>query len=93
MALQPIVLPHAQSVSDVFALNGGLDLILEEGLDHVCRRHARVAEMVRDSCEKMGLELFAKRREVCAGGLDLRQGPTGHRLEEAEGDGWCESTG
>ena len=58
--------PYAQSVSDLFALSAGLDLIFEEGLDHVYRRHEKVAELVRGSCEEMGLDLFARSREISA---------------------------
>jgi aspartate aminotransferase-like enzyme len=66
LSLEKRKFPYAQSVSDVFALDAGLDLIMEEGIDQVYKRHARVAELVRSSCEEMGLKLFAKSREISA---------------------------
>jgi aspartate aminotransferase-like enzyme len=73
--------PYQQSVSDIFALNAGLDLIMEEGLEHVYKRHARVAELVRTSCEEMGLHLFAKSREVAAETVTAVKVPRG--IDEA----------
>jgi aspartate aminotransferase-like enzyme len=64
--LEKKVFPYAPSVSDIYALDAGLDLILEEGIEHAYRRHAKVAELVRSSCELMGLKLFAKSREISA---------------------------
>ena len=66
MWLEKRTFPYAQSVSDIYALDAGLDLLLEEGIEHAYRRHAKVAELVRSSCERMGLELFAKSRGISA---------------------------
>lgn len=76
------VFPYAQSVSDIFALNAGVDLVLEEGLSKVYGRHAKVAESVRDSCEEIGLELFAKRREIAASTVTSVKVPSG--IDEAK---------
>jgi aspartate aminotransferase-like enzyme len=64
--LEKRAFPYAQSVSDIYGLDAGLDLLLEEGMEHAYRRHAKVAELVRTSCEQMGLKLFAKSREISA---------------------------
>jgi aspartate aminotransferase-like enzyme len=66
MWLEKRTFPYAQSVSDIFALDAGLDLLLDEGIEHAFSRHANVAELVRGSCERMGLKLFAKSREISA---------------------------
>ncbi|MDG6905207.1 MAG: alanine--glyoxylate aminotransferase family protein [Nitrososphaerota archaeon] len=58
------VFPYTQSVSDVFALNKAVDMILEEGITKVYRRHAKVAEYLRRSCRELGLELFPKSDEI-----------------------------
>ena len=46
-------------VSVYYAIQEGIRMMLEEGLDNVYARHARVADMVRAGVRAMGLELFA----------------------------------
>ena len=58
--------PYTQSVNDIFALDKALELILEEGLSSVEKRHSKVANYVRDSCEELGLDLYPVRREICS---------------------------
>ncbi|MDG7001380.1 MAG: alanine--glyoxylate aminotransferase family protein [Nitrososphaerota archaeon] len=60
------VFPYTQSVSDIFALDKALDMILSEGLSQVYHRHSKVAEYLRDSCKRLGLELFPKSEAICA---------------------------
>jgi aspartate aminotransferase-like enzyme len=69
--------PYAQSVSDIFALEAGLDLITKEGISSVYKRHAKVANFVRNSCEEIGLELFAKNREIAADTVTAVKVPEG----------------
>ncbi len=69
--------PYTQSVSDIFALNAGLDLILKEGLNRVYARHRKVADFVRDSCRDIGLEIFAKRREISSKTVTAVKVPAG----------------
>jgi aspartate aminotransferase-like enzyme len=71
------VFPYTQSVSDIFALDAALDLVLKEGLEAVYKRHRKVAEMVRDDCEKIGLELYPKRREICSDTVTAIKVPKG----------------
>ena len=42
-----------------YGLNVALDRLLEEGMEQVYRRHARLAHFTRESLKAMGLELFA----------------------------------
>ncbi len=46
-------------VSVMYALQEGLAIMREEGLENVWARHARVAEMTRQGLTAIGLELFA----------------------------------
>ena len=69
--------PYTQSVSDIFALDRALDLILDEGLEVVYNRHAKVAEFVRTSCEEIGLELFPIRPEICSDTVTAFKVPRG----------------
>ena len=58
--------PYTQSVNDIFALDKALELILDEGLSSVEKRHSKVANYVRDSCEELGLDLYPVRKEICS---------------------------
>ncbi len=52
--------PWTPAVSLMTGLNKVLDMILEEGLDNVLARHARLANATREAVKALGLELFAK---------------------------------
>lgn len=51
--------PFTPAVSLVFALDVALGLILEEGLEAVFERHARLGRACRAGVKAMGLELFS----------------------------------
>lgn len=53
--------PWTSAVSLVEGLDTVLDMMLEEGMDNVLARHARLAEGTRRAIKAMGLELFAER--------------------------------
>ena len=69
--------PYTQSVSDIFALDKALDLMLEEGLGSVEKRHSKVANFVRESCEELGLKLFPARPEICSDTVTALRVPSG----------------
>ena len=52
--------PWTPAVSVMYALQEGLRLLLQEGMDNVYKRHARLSAMVRDGIKDQGLKLFAK---------------------------------
>ena len=52
--------PWTPAVSVMYALQEGLRLLMQEGMDNVYKRHARYAQMVRDGVKAQGLKLFAK---------------------------------
>ena len=51
--------PWTPGLSLYYGLNVALDLLMEEGMEQVYRRHARLAHFTRESLKAMGLELFA----------------------------------
>lgn len=53
--------PWTPAVSLISGLDSVLDMILDEGVDEVLARHARLAEATREAVKAMGLELFAER--------------------------------
>ena len=52
--------PWTPAVSLCFALDATLDSILQEGLDNVIARHARVGQMTRTGVKSLDLPLFAE---------------------------------
>ncbi|MHB8619419.1 MAG: pyridoxal-phosphate-dependent aminotransferase family protein [Chloroflexota bacterium] len=54
--------PYTPPVSLYFGLKRSLDMILEEGLDNIFRRHEELAEFTRQSARELGLKLFAEPR-------------------------------
>jgi len=52
--------PWTPAVSIFYALDVTLDLMLNEGLDNIFARHARVARMTREGAKSLGLSLFAE---------------------------------
>ncbi|MDP3879974.1 MAG: alanine--glyoxylate aminotransferase family protein [Dehalococcoidales bacterium] len=52
--------PWTPAVSIVFAFSVALEMMLEEGLENVFARHARVARAAREGVKALGLSLFAE---------------------------------
>jgi aspartate aminotransferase-like enzyme len=50
--------PWTPAISIFYALNTTLDLMLNDGLDNIFARHARVAQIARDGVNSLGLSLF-----------------------------------
>jgi len=51
--------PWTPAISTVFALSVSLGMMLEEGLDNIIARHARVAKAARHGVKSLGLSLSA----------------------------------
>ncbi|CAN5377689.1 alanine--glyoxylate aminotransferase family protein [soil metagenome] len=51
---------HTAPISMLYALQAGLALVLEEGLENRWARHARLGTMLQDGLQAMGLELLAQ---------------------------------
>lgn len=54
--------PYTQAVGLVRAVGAALDMIFEEGLEHVYARHRLLREMVRSAVRAMGLEPWVEDR-------------------------------
>ena len=54
--------PYTPSVSTMFALDLALERIMDEGLDALYERHARIGQLTRDGLRALGLALFADER-------------------------------
>jgi len=50
--------PWTPAVSIFYALNTTLDLMLNEGLNNIFARHARIAQIARNGIKSLGLSLF-----------------------------------
>lgn len=51
--------PFTPPISLYYGLHEALDMMLEEGIDNIIKRHKNYRDMVRESIKEMGLELFA----------------------------------
>jgi aspartate aminotransferase-like enzyme len=58
--------PYTHLVSNLYALDESLDIILEEGLESVFDRHKTVADYCRSRGKDMGLEPFSTTDELCS---------------------------
>ncbi len=65
-AKRPAVYHHTAPILNIYALNEALRLVLTEGLERRCRRHAEAGEHLRRGIEARGFELFADRRHRLA---------------------------
>jgi len=69
--------PWTPAVSLIMGLDSVLDMMLEEGMDNVLLRHARLAAATRGGIENMGLELFAKSPSNAVTSVKVPQGADG----------------
>lgn len=69
--------PFTPMVSEIYGLNEAADELLEEGLQNSFNRHRVVAEACRDSAERDGFKLWAKRPEDAANTVTALQVPSG----------------
>jgi aspartate aminotransferase-like enzyme len=53
--------PYTPAITTLYGLKAALNLIHQEGLENVIRRHARLARMARAGVTALNLELFAQR--------------------------------
>jgi len=70
--------PYTPSTNLLFGLGEALDMLLEEGLDNVFARHARLAEATRRAVRAWGLELCCRKPEEYAPGVTAVLMPQGH---------------
>lgn len=52
--------PYTPAVSLIVALKKSLDMIKDEGIENIWRRHSKLARICREAINAMGLKLFSK---------------------------------
>ncbi len=72
--------PWTPAVSLIQGLDAVLDMLLEEGLDNVLERHARLANATREAVKAMGLELFAASPSNAVTSVKVPEGVDGGAL-------------
>lgn len=58
-SLKDATTPYTPSVSLIMAMKKAVDIIKQEGIENVWKRHARIAQAVREGIMALGLKLFA----------------------------------
>ncbi len=72
--------PYTPAVSLIMGLNTVLDMLLEEGLDNVLKRHAKLANATREAVKAMGLELFSEKPSNAVTAVKVPEGVDGGAL-------------
>lgn len=72
--------PWTPAISLIMGLDLVLDNLLEEGMDNVLARHAKLAYVTRESVKAMGLELFAKNPSNAVTSVKVPEGVDGKAL-------------
>lgn len=69
--------PYTPPVTLAYGLKEALDIIDEEGLDRRIERHRRLAHIVREEAQKMGLALFPASEGICSSTVTALRVPEG----------------
>jgi alanine-glyoxylate transaminase/serine-glyoxylate transaminase/serine-pyruvate transaminase len=70
--------PYTPAVNLLYALNEAVDMLLEEGLENVFKRHKRHADATRVAVETWGLEILAKNPIERSDSITAIMVPAGH---------------
>jgi alanine-glyoxylate transaminase/serine-glyoxylate transaminase/serine-pyruvate transaminase len=70
--------PYTPAVNLLYALNEAVDMLLEEGLENVFKRHKRHADATRVAVETWGLEILAKNPIERSDSITAIMVPDGH---------------
>ena len=70
--------PYTPAVNLMYALNEAIDMLLEEGLENVFKRHKRHADATRIAVETWGLEILAKNPIERSDSITAIMVPDGH---------------
>jgi alanine-glyoxylate transaminase/serine-glyoxylate transaminase/serine-pyruvate transaminase len=70
--------PYTPAVNLLYALNEAIDMLLEEGLENVFKRHKRHADATRIAVETWGLEILAKNPIERSDSITAIMVPDGH---------------
>jgi len=69
--------PYTPPLALICGLRESMTMLAEEGLERVFARHRRIAEGVRRAVAAWGLELIAKRPEICSDTVTAIRVPEG----------------
>ena len=75
------VFPYTPPTAHLFGLSEAIDMLLEEGLDNVFERHARMAEAVRRAAQAWGLELWCRDPKYHSTAVTAVKLPDGHNAD------------
>jgi len=59
-------LPYTHSISNLYSFRESLDMIHEEGLDSVLKRHLKISDALIAAGESIGLELYPQSKEYAS---------------------------
>ena len=77
--------PFTPAVSAMYGLSMALDKILDEGLENVYERHARIAKFTRESMKALGLELLVEDESYASNTVTAVKMPAGVDSEKLMG--------
>ncbi|HUC66193.1 MAG TPA: aminotransferase class V-fold PLP-dependent enzyme [Stellaceae bacterium] len=77
-AMETGFFPYTPATNLLYGLDAALDMLLEEGLDHVFARHQRHAEATRRAVRAWGLEILCLNPAEYSGSLTAVLMPEGH---------------
>lgn len=69
--------PWTPALSVMYALDKGLELMVNEGLENVLARHARVGQTVRDAVKSIGMQLLPKDEKYASNSVTAIKMPEG----------------
>ena len=73
--------PYTPATNLLYGLAEAIDMLLEEGLENVFRRHHRHAEATRRAVRAWGLEVWCRRPEEYSSSLTAVRVPEGHSAD------------
>ena len=73
--------PYTPATNLLFGLAEAIDMLREEGLDNVFRRHDRHAEATRRAAHAWGLEVWCRRPKEYSSSLTAVRTPAGHSAD------------
>jgi alanine-glyoxylate transaminase/serine-glyoxylate transaminase/serine-pyruvate transaminase len=74
--------PYTPAINLVFGLDEALNILMEEGLENIFKRHARLAEATRIAVKAWGLEILAKNPEEYSSTITAVLLPDGYDADD-----------
>ena len=74
--------PYTPATNLLYGLNEALNILLEEGLENVFKRHNKLAEASRRAVRAWGLEILCKNKEEYSSSLTAALVPEGYDADD-----------